>query len=97
MNSILTLEIISLILLTVAIVFLLKQYTNIGHLNQFLGKLRKPRGKHAPQQGMPQMEALLDNALRSLNCETSWIDEQSDRVVSYQYQNGHCCHSNTII
>lgn len=89
MNSILTLEIISLILLTVAIVFLLKQYANIGHLNQFLGKLRKPRGKHAPQQGMPQMEALLDNALRSLNCETSWIDEQSDRVVSYQYQNGH--------
>ena len=89
MISILVLEIISLILLIVAIVFLLKQFVDIGRLNRFLGKLRKSKAKRNPQQRMPQMEALLDSALRALNCETFWSDDQSDRVVSYQYQNGH--------
>ena len=89
MISILVLEIISLVLLIVAIVFLLKQFVDIGRLNRFLGKLRKSKAKRDPQQRMPQMEALLDSALRALNCETFWSDDQSDRVVSYQYQNGH--------
>lgn len=34
-------------------------------------------------------EKLVDRTLRSLNCQTEWETDRGDRVVKYDYQNGH--------
>ncbi len=35
------------------------------------------------------LEKIVDNALKSLNCQTEWITDHGDRIVKYDYQNGH--------
>jgi len=35
------------------------------------------------------LEKIVDHALKSLNCQTEWETDHGDRVVKYDYQNGH--------
>lgn len=35
------------------------------------------------------LEKLVDRTLKSLNCQTDWESDHGDRIVKYDYQNGH--------
>ena len=35
------------------------------------------------------LEKLVDRTLKSLNCQTEWESDHGDRIVKYDYQNGH--------
>ena len=88
MQIMLIMEIISVILI-VAVVILVGRLKGSGGLKKLVWKKRKGKGNTDDRQRMSEMETLLENTLHALNCETSWSDDQHDRVVSYQYQNGH--------
>ena len=38
---------------------------------------------------MERMVKLADDALRKLNCDVTWSEEDADKVAAYDYQNGH--------
>ncbi len=88
MEAVLIMEILSIMLIVAAVV-LLVQLRSRGKLKRLIWKKKKTKGNASDRQRMSQAESLLENTLHALNCQTSWTDDQNDRVVSYQYQSGH--------
>ncbi len=55
--------------------------------------IRKMLGGGKNHQGIPEnaqeLEQVVHEALRQLNCDVAWLDENDARVAQYDYQNGH--------
>ena len=45
--------------------------------------------KLAPDARAKLLEKWADEALRGLNCQVQWVDDEGVRVAQYDYQNGH--------
>ncbi len=53
------------------------------------GSRKVRQGKPALQDRQRQTELVADKALKALNCDVTWDNEDKVRVAQYEYQNGH--------
>lgn len=62
-------------------------------MNNFFDNIRTIIGLKQPQTALPTdiktRERLVEQTLRAMNCEHNWEDEQDERIVAFDYQNGH--------
>lgn len=75
-----------IIIVAVLVFFTYKKKGGIGSAAKDVSIAGK---KLAPDARVKLLEKWADEALRELNCQVQWVDDEGTRVAQYDYQSGH--------